>query len=84
MQRLLAILLALTAALAARAQSVDFKMDQTEGWVGSAMVMQIEVSNASSATPPTADPSPAAGAVSAMIHAHRPNGLPRQPGPMET
>ena len=58
MQRLLAILLALTAALAARAQSVDFKMDQTEGWVGSAMVMQIEVSNASSATPPTVDPSP--------------------------
>lgn len=52
MQRLVAILALLISSLAARAQSVDFRMSERNGWVGSPMVMEVEVQNAADAQAP--------------------------------
>lgn len=44
--RAIAFILALLLAATARAQSVEFHLPSREGWVGSPMVMQVEISNA--------------------------------------
>jgi hypothetical protein len=52
MTRRLAILALLLTALAARAQTVEFRMQERDGWVGSPLVMEIEVQNAADAKAP--------------------------------
>jgi hypothetical protein len=58
MTRRLAILALLLTALAARAQSVEFRMQERDGWVGSPLVMEIEVQNAADATAPEISATP--------------------------
>ncbi len=58
MRLFVSILVLLLAASVARAQSVEFHLPSREGWVGSPMVMQIEVSNADADAVPTVKDSP--------------------------
>ena len=52
MQRLATILTLLATALVAQAQSVDFRLSDRDGWVGSAITMEVEVQNATDAQAP--------------------------------
>jgi hypothetical protein len=52
MTRLVAILALLLPTLATRAQTVEFRMQEREGWVGSPMVMEVDVQNAADAKAP--------------------------------
>jgi hypothetical protein len=58
MRAIATILALLLAAHAARAQSVEFHLPSREGWVGSPMVMQVEVSNAEADAIPVVAESP--------------------------
>lgn len=52
MTRLVAILALLLTTLVARAQTVEFRMQERDGWVGSPMVMEVDVQNAADANAP--------------------------------
>jgi hypothetical protein len=58
MTRLSTILALLLTTLAARAQTVEFRMPDREGWVGSPLVMEVEVQNASDAKAPEVNGTP--------------------------
>jgi hypothetical protein len=58
MTRLSTILALLLTTLAARAQTVEFRMPDREGWVGSPLVMEVEIQNASDAKAPEVNGTP--------------------------
>ena len=58
MRSIASILALLLAATSARAQNVEFRLASRDGWVGSPIVMQVEVTNADTDAVPTVKDSP--------------------------
>jgi hypothetical protein len=58
MRRTLAMLLVLACATVTRAQSVEFRLRDRDGWVGTPMAMEVEVNNAGDADAPVVTASP--------------------------